>query len=102
MDAPKFGKLMKKSEMGDPKVGRIGVVGKLVRKIEMGGPQEGKVMKKIQMNEPKVGTVGDREALVKRSTRNLSRVRCWQELARSINSSSVLTTSLERSCFGML
>ena len=30
---------MKKNEMGDPKVGNIGEVGKLVRKVEMSGPQ---------------------------------------------------------------
>ena len=30
---------MKKGEMGDPKVGNIGEVGKLARKIEMSGPQ---------------------------------------------------------------
>ena len=54
------------------KSGNIGEVGKLVRKIEMGGPQAGssmkkvetgvlkveQLMKKIQMNEPKVGKVG--------------------------------------------
>ena len=41
--------------MGNPKVGKIGAVGKLVRKIEMGGPQAGKMMKKVETGGVKVG-----------------------------------------------
>ena len=62
------GRLVKKNELGDPKVGNIGV-GKLMRMIEMGGPQARKLIKKvetggtnvvelvkkIQMNGPTVG-----------------------------------------------
>ena len=51
------GKLVKTSEMGDPKVGNFGV-GKLVERIEMGDMKFGELVKKIQMNEPKVGKVG--------------------------------------------
>ena len=47
---------VKKTEMGDPKVGTNGgVVGKLVRKIEIGGPQAGKLMKKVETGDMKVG-----------------------------------------------
>ena len=60
--------------MDVPNVEKVGVVGKLVERLEMGGPQAGKMMKKvetggvkvgelvrkIQMNEPTVGKSGDR------------------------------------------
>ena len=39
MNAPKIGNQVKKSETDDPKVWKIGEVGKLVRKIEMGDPK---------------------------------------------------------------
>ena len=70
----------------------------------MGDMKVEELVKKIQMNDPKVGKVAKSigEDLVKRSTRNQIRMRCWQELVRRINSSSALMTSLERSCFGRL
>ena len=46
---------MKKSEMGHPKVGKIGVVGKLLRKIEMGDPKAGTLMKQVESGDMKVG-----------------------------------------------
>ena len=63
--------MVKKNEMGDSNVGKVRVVGRLVKKIEMGDPQAGlrmkkvetgglkvgDLVKKIQMNEPKVGKV---------------------------------------------
>ena len=55
------------------KVEQVGVLGKLVKRIAMGGPQARKTMKKvetgdrivgemvnkIQMNDPKIGNVGN-------------------------------------------
>ena len=102
MGEPKTGKLVKKNEMGDPKVGNIGVAGQMVRKIEMSGSQAEKLVKKIETGDMKVGEMvekmdesGDQQELV-------NRMRCWQRLVRKVNSSSVLTTSLERSCLGRL
>ena len=43
--------------MGDPKVGNFGVVGNMVRKIEMSGPQAEKLMKKIETGDMKVGAM---------------------------------------------
>ena len=37
MDDPTIGKLVKKNEMGVPKVEKVGIVGKLVKRIETGG-----------------------------------------------------------------
>ena len=70
-NASKIGKSVKKSEMDDPKVGKIGEVGELVKRIETGGPQARTIVKKvetgdtkvvefvkkIQINDPKVGKV---------------------------------------------
>ena len=50
----KFGKLVQKSEMGDPKAGRMRNFGKLVQKIEMSYPKTGKLVKKNEMGDPKV------------------------------------------------
>ena len=46
--------------MGDSTVGTIGAVGKLVRKIDMGGPQAGKMMKKIETGGVEVGEIARR------------------------------------------
>ena len=66
--------LVKKNEMGNPRVGESGVIGQLVSKIEMADPRWRKtrwliqkletlnklekLVKKIQNNEPQVGKVG--------------------------------------------
>ena len=61
---PKTGKLVKKNEMGEPKVGNIGVVRRLVRaietmqEIETGDMKVRELVKKIQMHKSKVGKVG--------------------------------------------
>ena len=52
MGGPKTEKLVKKSEMGDSKVGKIGDVGKLVKRIEMDATNTGKLVKKSEMNCP--------------------------------------------------
>ena len=39
---------MKKNEMDDPTVGKIGGVGKLVKQIEMGAPRIGTLVKKSE------------------------------------------------------
>ena len=57
MEIRKLENVVRKSEMGDPKVGNIGEVGKLVRKIKTGDMKVGELVKKIQMNDPKVGKV---------------------------------------------
>ena len=50
-----IGELVKRVEMGDPKAG------KLMNKVETGGMKVEELVKKIQMNEPKVGkSLGDR------------------------------------------
>ena len=46
-----------KNEMGDPTVGKIGEVGKLVKKVETGDIKVEELVKRIQMNDPKVGKV---------------------------------------------
>ena len=62
---------MKKNEMGNPRVGEIGVIGQLISKIEMGDPRWRKTrwliqkletlnkleksVKKIEMGDPKAG-----------------------------------------------
>ena len=55
----KGGRLVKKTEMGDSKVGKVGEVGKLVKKIEMGDPKIGKSVQKTEMGDSKVGKVGE-------------------------------------------
>ena len=50
---------MQKIEIGAPKIGNIGDVGKLVKRIEMGDMKVEELVKKIQMNNPKVGQVGE-------------------------------------------
>ena len=67
---------MKKSVMGDSLVGIIGEVGKLVKKIEMGGPQAGKLMKKVETGGMKVGE------LVKKIQMNVSKVgKVWRSVS---------------------
>ena len=60
--------MVKKNEVDDPKVEKVGVVGKLVKRIEMGGPQARKMMKKVETGDRKVGE------LVKRIQMNDSKV----------------------------
>ena len=57
---------LKKNEMDDPKVEKIGEVGNLVKKIEMGAPRTGKLVKKNEMHGPKVEPVGVVAKLVER------------------------------------
>ena len=45
--------------MDDPKVERVGVMGKLVQKIEMGDRRTGKLVKQNEMDDPKVGKFGE-------------------------------------------
>ena len=116
MSAPKIGKLVKKNEIDDPNVGKVGVVGKLVRNIEMSGLHAGKIMKnvetgdgkvgelvqKVQMNDPKVGKVGRSVRVGQEEHMNLEQDAMLADLVRRTSSSSASTTSLERSCLGRL
>ena len=89
------GKLVKKSEMVIQRLEHF------LKKVETGDMRVEELVK-IQMNASEVGKVRKSVRFVKRSTQNLSRMRCWQELERRIISSSALTISLERSCIGRL
>ena len=50
----KLEELVKKSEIDDPKVEKIGEVGKLVKRIETGGSQARHLMKKVETIDRKV------------------------------------------------
>ena len=47
--------MVKNNVMDDLKVGKIGEVGKLVKRIEMGGPQARKLMKNVETGDGRVG-----------------------------------------------
>ena len=68
------------------KSSEIGEVGKRVKKIEMDAPKIGNWR---HGTNQKFEKSGNRLDLVKRSARNLSNMRCWQELVKRKNSSSV-------------
>ena len=44
-----------KNEMDVPQVGKVGVVVKLVKRIETSGPQARQIMKKVETGDWKVG-----------------------------------------------
>ena len=54
MGDPKITKLVK-NEMDDPREEKVGVVGKLVKRIVTGGPQARKIMMKVETDDGKVG-----------------------------------------------
>ena len=59
--------------MDVPKVEKVGVVGKYVKRIETGGPQARKIMKKVETGDRKVGE------LVKKIQMNDSKVaKVWK------------------------
>ena len=64
----------------------------MIKKIETGDVEVGELVKKIQMSESKVGKDWRSAGSVKRHTRNLSRMRCWQRLGRKMHLSSAATT----------
>ena len=59
MGAPKTRKVVKKNETDDPTVGKVGEVGKLVKRIEMGGPQARQLMRKVETGGQESRRIGE-------------------------------------------
>ena len=88
--------MVRKIEMSSPQAE------KLMKKIETSDMEVGELVKKVQMNESKVRRIGRSSRLGQEECMKREQDTMLAGLARKVNSSIALATSLGRSCPGKL